>query len=217
MRVAIIAHAVALRAGLRVILTGGADRSLLGQNVLEVVYETGSVSEYLVDYPEVDLLILEAEFLADSDLARIAKRAEGQLGIIALGDDPHLSNTLMTLPVHAWGILSPDVSEDELLAAVVAVGQGLLTGSPNLLKPMLSPTFIMETDDLDQFQARLTERESQVLEQLALGLANKQIAYTLKISEHTVKFHISSIYSKLGVANRTEAVRAGVKHGLITL
>jgi DNA-binding NarL/FixJ family response regulator len=56
-----------------------------------------------------------------------------------------------------------------------------------------------------------------VLQLLAHGLANKQIALALNISEHTVKFHVSSIYNKLGATNRTEAVRAGVQRGLVVL
>ncbi len=62
-----------------------------------------------------------------------------------------------------------------------------------------------------------TERELQVLELLAQGLANKQIALALGISEHTVKFHLSGIYTKLGASSRTEAVRLGVRQGLILL
>ena len=56
-----------------------------------------------------------------------------------------------------------------------------------------------------------------MLQLLAQGLANKQIALALGISEHTVKFHISSIYAKLGATNRAEAVRLGVLRGLIVL
>jgi DNA-binding NarL/FixJ family response regulator len=63
----------------------------------------------------------------------------------------------------------------------------------------------------------LTEREAQVLQKLAQGMANKQIAAALGISEHTVKFHVSAIYSKLGATNRTEAVRIGVRQGMIIL
>jgi DNA-binding NarL/FixJ family response regulator len=69
----------------------------------------------------------------------------------------------------------------------------------------------------DQLIEPLTERELEVLQQLAQGLANKQIALSLGISEHTVKFHISGIYSKLGATNRTEAVRLGVRRGLVVL
>ena len=63
----------------------------------------------------------------------------------------------------------------------------------------------------------LTPREVQVLELLAEGLPNKAIARRLAISDQTVKFHVSSISGKLGAANRTDAVRRGVRRGLITL
>jgi DNA-binding NarL/FixJ family response regulator len=63
----------------------------------------------------------------------------------------------------------------------------------------------------------LTRREIQVLELLAEGLANKAIADRLAISDQTVKFHVASIYGKLGAANRTDAVRRAVRRGLITL
>ena len=63
----------------------------------------------------------------------------------------------------------------------------------------------------------LTQREIQVLELLAEGLPNKAIADRLKISDQTVKFHVSSISAKLGAVNRTDAVRRAVRRGLITL
>jgi DNA-binding NarL/FixJ family response regulator len=63
----------------------------------------------------------------------------------------------------------------------------------------------------------LTERERQVLQLTARGMANKQIAAALDISENTVKFHLSSLYTKLGVTSRTEAVRAGARRGWVVL
>ena len=63
----------------------------------------------------------------------------------------------------------------------------------------------------------LTRRELEVLELLALGLPNKAIATRLDISDQTVKSHVASICGKLGAANRTDAVRLAVRHGLITL
>jgi DNA-binding NarL/FixJ family response regulator len=63
----------------------------------------------------------------------------------------------------------------------------------------------------------LTARELQVLELLAEGLANKAIAERLRISDQTVKFHVAAILGKLGVANRTEAVRVAVRRGLIAM
>ena len=69
----------------------------------------------------------------------------------------------------------------------------------------------------DDIVDALTAREVQVLELLAEGLPNKAIAERLRISDQTVKFHVSSIAGKLGAANRTDAVRLAVRRGLLTL
>jgi DNA-binding NarL/FixJ family response regulator len=73
-----------------------------------------------------------------------------------------------------------------------------------------------DRDDRDIVEP-LTPREIEVLELLAEGLPNKAIADRLKISDQTVKFHVSSISAKLGAVNRTDAVRRAVRRGLITL
>jgi DNA-binding NarL/FixJ family response regulator len=70
---------------------------------------------------------------------------------------------------------------------------------------------------LERFEEPLTAREVEVLELLAEGLPNKAIAARLRISDQTVKFHVSSIAGKLGARNRTDAVRLAVRRGLITL
>jgi DNA-binding NarL/FixJ family response regulator len=72
-------------------------------------------------------------------------------------------------------------------------------------------------DDEEALNEPLTPREVQVVELLAEGLPNKAIAARLGISDQTVKFHLASISSKLGAANRTDAVRRAVRRGLITL
>ena len=63
----------------------------------------------------------------------------------------------------------------------------------------------------------LTRREHEVLELVADGLPNREIAHALSISEHTVKFHLASIFGKLGVSTRTEAVQRGVRLGVIQI
>jgi DNA-binding NarL/FixJ family response regulator len=65
------------------------------------------------------------------------------------------------------------------------------------------------------FAPALTQREIEILQMLAAGMDNKTIARQLHISEHTVKFHISSIFAKLDVSSRTEAVTLGIRQGLI--
>ncbi len=79
---------------------------------------------------------------------------------------------------------------------------------------LMAPERRMEDEAMPE---PLTPREIQVLELLAEGLPNKAIAERLAISDQTVKFHVASIYGKLGAANRTDAVRRAVRRGLVTL
>lgn len=128
-------------------------------------------------------------------------------GILFLGEEP-VNVEEMKRAGRAWGVLPAEASAEELIAAVHAIAQGLVVGAPALLFP--SESELAE-------RGPLTERETEVLELLAKGLANKQIAAALGISEHTVKFHVSSIYAKLNVTNRAEAVREGLRGGWIVL
>jgi DNA-binding NarL/FixJ family response regulator len=73
------------------------------------------------------------------------------------------------------------------------------------------------SDASDTLVEALTARELEVLQLLASGLGNKEIASRLQISEHTVKFHVASIMGKLGAASRTEAVTVGIRRGLIMI
>jgi DNA-binding CsgD family transcriptional regulator len=69
----------------------------------------------------------------------------------------------------------------------------------------------------DALTEPLTARERDVLEHIAAGLSNKEIASVLDISEHTVKFHVSAVLGKLGVTSRAAAIRHGMRRGLVTL
>jgi two-component system, NarL family, response regulator YdfI len=110
------------------------------------------------------------------------------------------------------GILLDTSTEAELIAAVVAVARGLFVLDPGAIELFTAPATAALSADFS-----LTPREIEVLTRLSSGLGNKAIANSLHISEHTVKFHISSIFQKLGVSTRTEAVTAGVRLGLILL
>lgn len=102
----------------------------------------------------------------------------------------------------------------EIIAAVGAVVAGLIVIHPELASFGESDSAITP---LPQSASPLTFREVEVLQLLAAGLDNKAIALKLQISKHTVKFHISSILSKLNVSSRTEAVTFGLRQGLIWL
>ena len=187
----------ALRAGLQALLsTDETIKVLAGPDALD-------------EESEADVVITSASRASlFRDSAAVNNEADSSpAAILLLGEDqPNVQE--MKRMARVWGILPAESSADELTAAIHALSQGLIVGPPNLL-------FETETEPLER--GPLTERESEVLALLAKGLANKQIAVSLGISEHTVKFHVSSIYAKLNVTNRTEAVREGLRGGWIAL
>jgi len=179
-----------MRAGLRALLSS--DKTIKVMN------------DSLDDEIEADVMITSASHASfphnETDPASSA-------GILFLSDD-QINVQEMRRSYRVWGVLPADASAEELIASVHALSQGLIVGTPSLL---------LESESEPLERGPLTERESEVLGLLAKGLANKQIAASLGISEHTVKFHVSSIYTKLNVTNRTEAVRAGLRGGWIAL
>ena len=189
-RVLLNVSSPALRAGLRALLSS--------DKTIKVVNDS------LDEQNEADVVIASASpaarFHHESDSASSA-------GVLLLNDD-QLNVQEMRRSYRVWGLLPTESSAEELTAAVHALSQGLIVGTPSLL-------FESESEPLER--GPLTERETEVLGLLSKGLANKQIAVSLGISEHTVKFHVSSIYTKLNVANRTEAVRAGLRGGWVAL
>jgi DNA-binding NarL/FixJ family response regulator len=205
-RLAILAPTPALRTGLRALLA--ADERI------EVIAEAATLNDLEV-FDTLDVLLIDAAEISIESLRRLLEESQSPPATLVLSDESNIARALTSLPVRAWGLLPPDIGEEELLAAVASVHEGLLTAAPALIQPLLGP--IAEITEAEELAEELTDREAEVLQLLAQGMANKQIALRLNISEHTIKFHVSSIYAKLGVTNRTEAVRRGVRLGLIVL
>jgi DNA-binding NarL/FixJ family response regulator len=180
-----------------------------------VVAEASALSELEALPSETDILVTLAEATTRPDLDSLTRQADPAPAVLLLSDEPLAAQDLAGLPLRAWGLLPLDASEEELLASIHALHQGLMVSAPAFLQPLIGRAISTNTEDF--IVEELTEREMEVLDLLAEGLANKQIALELSISEHTVKFHVSSIYTKLGATNRTEAVRIGARLGLITL
>jgi two-component system, NarL family, response regulator YdfI len=222
MHVLVVAHSQALRAGLKVLLSESPD----GGAPALVVQEAANLAEAEDLAAEADILVVAADLDWLSTWIDIAEGAT-RPSLLWLTDSPQAAQALAGRSVQgqlrAWGLLPSDATGEELRAAVNALNEGLIVGAPSLLAPTLNRPLstIGLASDVPSFWGNpaeaLTEREREVLGLLAQGLANKQIAAALGISEHTVKFHVSSIYTKLGVASRTEAVREGVKRGIVTL
>ncbi|UYN90635.1 MAG: response regulator transcription factor [Anaerolineales bacterium] len=159
------------------------------------------------------MLLIAADELPEPELSQALAQAELPPAVLLFSEQQDAARGLAALPARSWGWLPPDCSEDELAAAISALAAGLITTTPALLPAALAP--VPNPDEV--LAEELTERELDVLQLLAEGLANKQIALQLGISEHTVKFHSSVIYAKLGVTNRTEAVRRAARLGLLVL
>jgi two-component system nitrate/nitrite response regulator NarL len=141
----------------------------------------------------------------------------GTRAVVALADDEEAARTLRGMPLRGWAIVSREAPAAELRAAATAAAQGF-TVLPAALAARLLPAPLAPSDaGPDAPLDPLTPREREVLELLAHGLSNRQIAERLRISEHTAKFHVAAVSAKLGAASRTEAVSRGVRRGLITL
>lgn len=95
--------------------------------------------------------------------------------------------------------------------------QSGITADAVVVTPVAERSSRHEDDRADEYPEALTPREIEVLELLAEGLPNRRIADRLGISDQTVKFHVASIFGKLGAANRTDAVRRAARRGLIAL
>ncbi len=200
-RVTIVSPNHALRVGLREMLGSHTGISVTGEAVnLEGVNENETEVLVLASVSSFSLLTGKKEY-----------------AVLFLTDDVDEVRPLLNSNVRAWGVLSAEATEDELVAAILAAGEGLWVGAPSLIGELMRFPRIGDSTSEDSLIEPLTVREKEVLQLMAQGLANKQIALSLSISEHTVKFHLSSLYTKMGISSRTEAVRRGIELGLISL
>ncbi len=197
--VRIVAPTPALRAGLR---------SLLSDEGLRVIGEGALLSSEIAD-----ALVLSGEALPPDAAATL--RDAGRPGLVLLSDEPRAAATLRGLPVRGWAALSRDAGPSELVAAVRAVAEGLLVLAPALAEPLFGARQMLTL--AEPLAEPLTARELEVLQLVSQGLSNKLIARELVISEHTVKFHLSSTFGKLGAVSRTDAINRAARQGLVVL
>jgi len=123
------------------------------------------------------------------------------------------SQVIQALKAGASGYVLKDSSAAAIVSSIVAVMSGekvMASAVANRVLDMLTGTATPK-----EFYDGLTNREIEILKLLANGMANKQIAYRLKISEKTVRNHVSNMYEKLGIYDRSQAVLYAVKKGLV--
>jgi DNA-binding NarL/FixJ family response regulator len=199
--VTIVSPNHALRVGLR--------EMLAGHPSIRVVGEAARLAD--VNGKETEVAVLASVSSSSRGIGQV------DFGILFLTDDVDSIRRMLTSNLHAWGVLSLEAGAGELAAGIVAVAEGLWVGEPALVEGLMRLPKGGEGLGDESLPEPLTAREKEVLHKMAEGLANKQIALELGVSEHTVKFHLSALYAKLGVASRTEAVKRGIELGLISL
>ncbi len=203
-RVLIVSAYQAMRAGLRAMLDGHDGLLVVGEAA--ALGDGGEVELSAVDIvvAQIDNEAAAAEIQeasAQVPLVLLARRAESLAGAFETGGAPR-------------GYLVEPASAEEIAATIAAVAQGLIVLHPATVHEREQPRF---TAAMSEGTSALTPREQEVLALVAAGLPNKGIALQLKISEHTVKFHVGAILGKLGAASRTEAVTLAVRGGMLPL
>ena len=176
-------------------------------------------SAYLQDVqPDVVLVDLEPSVKPAEIESFLQESARGsyRIAVVLLVEYPEPALTARMLSLGASAILQRDSSREQICFAIRGTAEELVVLSPETIDDLLSER---GTDgaDLDPLVEELTPRELEVLRMAAAGLANRVIAEHVGVSEHTIKFHISSILGKLGAGSRTEAVAQGIKRGLVLL
>lgn len=211
-RVMVVAASPVVRAGLSAVLTSNPKLTVVGS-----VSDLDALSREVQLQPDVVLLDLSSN-LQQSVWEKLLLMQEEQypLSILVIADELDSINLEVALRSGVRGILPDTSTESEIMAAVEAIAFNLIVLHPDAVELLPLKESMLPKEALTAIQT-LTPREIEVLEMLGSGLGNKAIAKRLHISDHTVKFHVSSIFGKLGVSSRTEAVTVGVRLGLIML
>lgn len=196
-------------------------RTILGfQEGIEVVGEASDGLE-AVDLaqkllPEVVLMDIRMSKLNGVEATRRIKAHNPEIGVIVLTNYDDDRYVFEGVEAGASGYLLKDISSDELSEAIHRVARGESLMAPSVLRKVLDE-FAHRAEERELPHEGLTPRELEVLQALAQGLKNEEIAKELFITGKTVKSHLGSIFSKLGVNDRSQAILYAIKHKLVDI
>ncbi len=206
----------------------GIEHSLSGVEDI-VITGTAEVNDEVllaIDTLPPDVALVDIDAPADSGLklARKIKQRLSNISIVVLTSKPDDAQLFQTLKAQAGAYLSKEVNADELVDTIRRVAHGEHPINENLTaRPKLAEQVLKQFQELswrseaEGFTSPLTPREKEILNYIAKGYLNKQIAAELDISEQTIKNHVTSILRKLNANARTEAVVVAIKQGLISI
>lgn len=204
-RILVVDDHPVVREGLVAILSTQSDFAVVGEA------SDGRQALELCQQLQPDLLLLDLE-LPELDGVAVLEQLDlvaHKLRVLVFTAFDTDERIIGAVRAGAQGYLLKGAPRDELFAAIRLIHAGGST-----LHPLIASKLLRQVQR-DTSLVELTPREREVLQELAQGFANKQIAYTLNITERTVKFHLNSIFQKLGAHNRTEAVSIAYERQLI--
>lgn len=205
-RVLIVDDHSVVRQGLQMFLALDPDIEVVGEadNGQEALHQARELQ------PDVILMDLLMPKMDGITAITAIRRELPDIEVIALTSVLEDASVVRAVKAGATGYLLKDTEADELCRAIKAAAAGQVQLSPQAAARLVREVKIAESPE------NLTERETQVLRLIGHGLSNKEIARDLSIGEKTVKTHVSSILSKLGVLSRTQAALHAVKIGLVS-
>ncbi len=206
------------------VASSSARRAYLAENIVRVlnahVISDSRISAERFAASKCDLLLADLDNPAEAAaLVRFLEDAPAGTGSVALADEPDPAWVRSALRASLNAIVARDASREDIQLALQAAEAGLVLLHPTSASGLIHESSLRDTRDkaTEELAEELTARESEVLRLVSMGLGNKEVAGRLAISEHTVKFHISSILGKLHAGSRTEAVSLGIRRGLIPI
>lgn len=174
--------------------------------------------------PDVALVDIDAPSNNGLTLARKIKQRSPNIGVIVLTSNASDAQLFQVLKAQASAYLEKEVTADQLVDTIRRVARGEHPINEGLTtRPKVAEQVLQQFQELSQryeaeaFISPLTSRETEILNYIAQGYLNKQIAIRLGISEQTIKNHVTSILRKLNANARTDAVVVAIKQGLISI
>jgi two-component system, NarL family, response regulator YdfI len=209
LQVLVIALSPIVRMGLATVLATNPKFQVVG---------SGTNFEILTENIATDVILFDSGVnQEEAIIEQLHNLQQSSIPLVAITSQTRTPQYIdMLLRAGVRGLLPPESSESEIILTVEVVAAGMVILHPEILEDLLTLKSTSTLIPNSSIQI-LTPREIEVLQLLGSGLGNKAIAQNLHLSEHTIKFHISSIFQKLSVSTRTEAVTVGVRLGLIIL
>lgn len=209
LRVLIVSDDLLARTGLATLLDNQTDCDVVGQT-------TGGAQLLAeLDVYQPDTVLYDLGWTPKTTLPHVLRLVDSDVALVVLlGDVDAATDIIPALATFGtYGLLLRDTDAATMALALNTVSNGLIVIDPALVDALAPPNNIMA----EPIDAPLTPREDEVLQLLAQGMTNKAIAQALGITDHTVKFHVNALMTKLGAQSRTEAVVRATRAGLILL